>query len=115
MAVKYQKKPSLADVARRRGQSILEVLSDWGLDPSDADFLAALAKRCLKEGVQPVQIEIAKSETPKNALVQLPKKESAPTVGKKLRKSKVTLDEPGASDEHDRLDPLATPGPEDSA
>lgn len=100
-AVKYQKKPSLADVARRRGQSILEVLSDWGLDPSGDGFADALAKRCLKEGVQPVQIDIAKPEAPRNALVQLPTKESAPTFGKKSRKSKVTLDEPGSSDEHD--------------
>lgn len=102
MAAKYQKKPSLADVARRRGQSILEVLSDWGLDPSADGFADALAKRCLKEGVQPVHIEAPKPETPKNALVQLPAKESSQTVGKKSRKGKVTLDEqPGASDEHD--------------
>lgn len=115
MAAKYQKKPSLADVARRRGQSILEVLSDWGLDPTADGFAEALARRCLKEGVQPVQIEVAKPEAPKNALVQLPKKESASIVGKKSRKGKVTLDEPGASDEHDRLDPHATTGSEDPA
>lgn len=105
MAVKYQKKPSLGDVARRRGQSILEVLSDWGLDPSADGFAESLKKRCLKEGVQPLEVEAVAStppiEQPRNALVQLPKQESAPTLAKKVRKSKVTLDEPAASDEHD--------------
>ena len=105
MAVKYQKKPSLGDVARRRGQSILEVLSDWGLDPSADGFAEALKKRCLKEGVQPLEVEVVAPaptvEQPRNVLVQLPKQENAPPATKKVRKSKVTLDEPAASDEHD--------------
>lgn len=110
---RFQNKPSLADVARRRGQSILDVLKDWGIDVdfTDDEFDAALQRRCTKEGVRYSKVERAQKPTLKNALVELPKQESATTVGKKTRKSKVTLDESVASDEHVGVDPSTPSGP----
>ncbi len=112
---RFQNKPSLADVARRRGQSIFEVLTDWGinLNLSENEFDAVLQKRCLKEGVKYVKVERAQKPILKNALVELPKQESVVAVGKKVRKSKVTLDESAACDEHVRVDPHAPSGPKD--
>lgn len=118
---KYQKKPSLADLARRRGQSVLEVLQDWGLGGLEGEaFELALKKRCLKEGVDGSGVALAKPAL-KSALVELPKKAPAPVVksdvksDKKAVKGKVTSDEPAASDKHDGVDPVAPAGPEDPA
>lgn len=109
MGGKYQQKPSLADVARRRGQSIFELLEEWGLDASKLDdasvdeYNAQLRKRCVVEGVTPVEFGAA---SVRNALVQLPAKESVDTAGKKRRKGKVvTHDDAAASGEHDGVDP----------
>ncbi len=118
---RYQKKTSLADVARRRGQSVLDVLKDWGLlDVKDlATFSAQLHKRCLKEGVQEPEIGaelmvmFVEDKPAKNEDVQPSLQQNAPTGGKKSRKGKVTLDEPLASDEHVGVDPHVPSGPED--
>ena len=60
----------------------MEVLSDWGLDPSADGFAEALKKRCLKEGVQPLEVEVVAPaptvEQPRNVLVQLPKRKITP-------------------------------------
>lgn len=116
---KYQKKASLADLARRRGQSVLEVLSDWGLAGMSGEaFELALKKRCLKEGVDGSGVALPKVEAPKNALVDLsakPVTKSDAKVEKKPVKGKVILDEPAASDKHDGMDPVAPAGPKDPA
>ena len=120
---RYQKKPSLADVARRRGQSVLDILKDWGLlDIKDlATFSAQLHKRCLKEGVQEPEIGdelmvmFVEAEPVKTEDVQPLAQQNASTVGKKSRKGKFTLDEPTASDEHGGVDPNVPPGPKDPA
>jgi len=116
---RYVNKPNLADVARRRGQSIFEVLEDWGIDIAlpEAEFDVEVQKRCTKEGVRYEKVErpSMKTSTPKKIVVVEPPKESAPVVGKKVRKSKVTLDEPVAGDEHVGVDSDAPFGPKDPA
>ncbi len=123
---KFQNKPSLADVARRRGQSLSDVLNEWGFNVFEhvdaggtlEGFNARLRKRCLAEGVQPLEYSEIKETViarPKNALVQLPAK-ADDNVGKKRRKGKVvTPDGAVAGDEHDGVDPGAPAGPEDPA
>jgi len=113
---RFQNKPSLADVARRRGQSIFDVLKDWGVDVSlpDEEFDAALQKKCLKEGVKYAPVEREQKPVEK-ALVEPSKQESVSTVGKKSRKTKITLDESPASEEHLGLDPRAASGFKDPA
>lgn len=120
---RYQKKTNLADVARRRGQSILDILKDWGLlDIKDlATFSAQLHKRCLKEDVQTpeigdeLMIVFVEDEPVKNEEVQASSQQNAPTVGKKSRKGKVTLDESIASEDHGGVDPYVPSGPKDPA
>jgi hypothetical protein len=127
MLPKYQKKPTLADVAAKRNQTLEQLLGEWAVTSIDE-----LAKRCKREGVgfpadfafpvsadKPKPAAIApepkpEPPAPKNALVDLAKAK-ADDASKKARKGKLTSDEPSASDEHLGVDPGATAGPEDKA
>jgi hypothetical protein len=101
----------------------LDILKDWGLlEAKDlATFSAQLHKRCLKEGVQTLEVDdelIAKFVEPKpakNEEVQPSPQQNALAVGKKQRKSKVTLDESLASEDHGGVDPFVPSGSKDPA
>jgi hypothetical protein len=112
--VKYQQKPSLADVARRRGQSISDILNEWDLDVFKCidkgmtlnEYNTQLKKRCQIEGVLEIdEIKEAAIMRVKNALVELPTKENTDITSKKRRKSKVIIhDDAATSEEHNGVD-----------
>ncbi len=124
---KYQSKPTLESVAVRRNQTLAQLVADWGVTSLDE-----LAKRCRREGVAtPTNFTFAVSDVAKaqpkadvkaeeakpivkNALVELPK-ESEELFGKKVKKGKLTLDEPVASDEHVGVDQVSAPRPKNPA
>ncbi len=121
---KHQKKMTLQSVAARRNQTLTQLVTDWGVKSLDG-----LAKRCKSEDVamptdftftvsvaKVVKDQIQASELPKpvkSALVEL-QKESEDVSGKKVKKSKLTLDEPSpTSDEHSRVDAHTAARPKD--
>lgn len=119
---KYQKKPELADVASRRGQTMEQLLTEWGVKT-----LGELAKRCKREGVglpagftfafsadpKPKSEPTPPKESPRNALVEI-RKDSLEDQ-KKAKKAKVNGDEPAVSPEHVRVVPAKPSDAEDPA
>lgn len=104
---RYQKKPTVADVARRRNQTVEQLIAEWGVTSTEA-----LKERCRREGVEvPKDFALA----PAAAFKPPRAPEPTETTGRKTRKSKVTLDDPSASLKRDGLGPEPTAGPSDPA
>ncbi len=110
---RYQNKPTLIDLATRRGQNLEQLLRDWGITTHEQ-----LVVKCKREGLEMsdhvfTTIQVPVVVAPLERLIDEPV-DIKNDVKKKRNKSRFTLDEPVDDNESLRLDQDASVNSKDS-